>query len=263
MTGAVVVPGKSDESLLIRLVERPGGRSGHACQRAAAHAGTNRRVCGLGSTKGCRGKTGFTFHRAPAAPLHLRQSSLPAAVAGSRESNPIDLLLIRYFAANHDYGRSRAASESSVDDRDVYPPRLFGPCRPAAGAGRSRKFVADRPPTSEPNSSTSCLADKQDYAEQWMTFWNDALRNAYRGTGYIDGGRTQISTWLYQVAVRQQAVRRVRARIDRPQARVGRIHSRHRVARRGQRQPGAGDAGGAECLAGVHGHQPEMCLLPR
>ena len=30
-----------------------------------------------------------------------------------------------------------------------------------------------------------------------MTFWNDALRNDYRGTGYIDGGRKQITGWLY------------------------------------------------------------------
>ncbi len=30
-----------------------------------------------------------------------------------------------------------------------------------------------------------------------MTFWNDALRNDYRGTGYIDGGRKQITRWLF------------------------------------------------------------------
>ena len=31
-----------------------------------------------------------------------------------------------------------------------------------------------------------------------MSFWNDLLRNDYVGTGYIDGGRSQISAWLYQ-----------------------------------------------------------------
>ena len=36
-----------------------------------------------------------------------------------------------------------------------------------------------------------------DYAIHWLTFWNDALRNDYSGTGYIDGGRTDISDWLY------------------------------------------------------------------
>ncbi len=41
------------------------------------------------------------------------------------------------------------------------------------------------------------LARDRDYAEHWMTFWNDALRNDFQGTGYIDGGRKQISQWLY------------------------------------------------------------------
>ena len=30
-----------------------------------------------------------------------------------------------------------------------------------------------------------------------MSFWNDLLRNDYKGTGYIDGGRKQITRWLY------------------------------------------------------------------
>lgn len=41
------------------------------------------------------------------------------------------------------------------------------------------------------------LADRRSYAEHWMTFWNDTLRNDFQGTGYIDGGREQITGWLY------------------------------------------------------------------
>ena len=41
------------------------------------------------------------------------------------------------------------------------------------------------------------LADDRRYAEHWLSFWNDLLRNDYRGTGYIDGGRRQITAWLY------------------------------------------------------------------
>ncbi|MAE54132.1 MAG: hypothetical protein CMI20_08525 [Opitutae bacterium] len=36
------------------------------------------------------------------------------------------------------------------------------------------------------------------YADHWMTFWNDLLRNDYTGTGFITKGRTQITSWLYQ-----------------------------------------------------------------
>ena len=41
------------------------------------------------------------------------------------------------------------------------------------------------------------LADDRSYAEHWLSFWNDLLRNDYKGTGYIDGGRKQITRWLY------------------------------------------------------------------
>ena len=37
-----------------------------------------------------------------------------------------------------------------------------------------------------------------DYAEHWLTFWNDLLRNAYTGTGFITGGRKRITPWLYR-----------------------------------------------------------------
>jgi len=37
-----------------------------------------------------------------------------------------------------------------------------------------------------------------DYAQHWLTFWNDALRNDYTGAGYIDGGRTDITLCLYK-----------------------------------------------------------------
>ena len=41
------------------------------------------------------------------------------------------------------------------------------------------------------------LSDRQAYAEHWLTFWNDLLRNDYKGVGYIDGGRKPITDWLY------------------------------------------------------------------
>ncbi|MEX2026644.1 MAG: DUF1549 domain-containing protein, partial [Pirellulaceae bacterium] len=40
-----------------------------------------------------------------------------------------------------------------------------------------------------------------EYAEHWLTFWNDLLRNDYAGTGFITGGRKQISKWLYEALV--------------------------------------------------------------
>lgn len=43
-----------------------------------------------------------------------------------------------------------------------------------------------------------------DYAEHWLTFWNDLLRNDYTGTGFITGGRTQITDWLYRSLIKNK-----------------------------------------------------------
>ena len=45
------------------------------------------------------------------------------------------------------------------------------------------------------------LARDVELTEHWLTFWNDLLRNDYSGTGFITGGRTQITTWLYDALV--------------------------------------------------------------
>jgi hypothetical protein len=57
--------------------------------------------------------------------------------------------------------------------------------------------VNDTSPNKRARLVRRLLADNQRYAEHWLTFWNDMLRNDYRGTGYIDGGRKQISAWLF------------------------------------------------------------------
>src|SRR5262249_55728658 len=44
----------------------------------------------------------------------------------------------------------------------------------------------------------SLLNENRSYTDHWLAFWNDMLRNEYRGTGYIDGGRKQITAWLYK-----------------------------------------------------------------
>ena len=41
------------------------------------------------------------------------------------------------------------------------------------------------------------LDDNRAFAEHWLTFWSDLLRNTYAGTGFIDDGRRQITEWLY------------------------------------------------------------------
>jgi hypothetical protein len=48
------------------------------------------------------------------------------------------------------------------------------------------------------------LADKQGYAEHWMTFWNDLLRNDEQTN--IDGLRKPITPWLYQSLLENKSI---------------------------------------------------------
>ena len=57
-------------------------------------------------------------------------------------------------------------------------------------------FVADTRPDKRELLAKELLNQNDAYAQHWMTFWNDALRNDYDGTGYITGGRFGISKRL-------------------------------------------------------------------
>ena len=85
----------------------------------------------------------------------------------------------------------------AIDDRTfarrVYLD-LLGLVPPLGGPSA---FVTDNDPEMRKQLVRSLLGDNQNFAEQWLSFWNDLLRNDYRGTGYIDGGRKSITSWLF------------------------------------------------------------------
>ncbi len=58
-------------------------------------------------------------------------------------------------------------------------------------------FVCDMHADKRARLVARLLADDEAYAEHWITFWNDLLRNDAAGTGYIDGGRKSITQWLH------------------------------------------------------------------
>jgi Protein of unknown function (DUF1549)/Protein of unknown function (DUF1553) len=62
-------------------------------------------------------------------------------------------------------------------------------------------FLSDSQPGKRERLVRRLLDDRRAYTDHWLTFFNDLLRNDYAGTGYIDGGRKQITGWLYQALV--------------------------------------------------------------
>lgn len=59
-------------------------------------------------------------------------------------------------------------------------------------------FITDTDPNKRSTLVRELLERNDDYAQHWLTFWNDALRNDYSGTGYITQGRFAITDWLYE-----------------------------------------------------------------
>lgn len=59
------------------------------------------------------------------------------------------------------------------------------------------EFVSNTSTDKREQLIDSLLNRKHDYAQHSLSFWNDLLRNAYTGTGFITGGRKQITDWLY------------------------------------------------------------------
>jgi hypothetical protein len=193
--GPVVIVGKSADSLLIHLV------SGFDPDRIMPAKGPRLTPEQIGIFRawlvlGLYWEAGFTFRHAPAAPLHPRRPKLPDVATANHSDNPIDRLLAAYFESHHI--SSDKLAQNRAGDRTFIRRVSLNLIGMLPEPGDVAKFVADKSPDKRTKLIEHLLFDKQRYAEHWMTFWNDALRNAYRGTGYIDGGRTQISSWLYQ-----------------------------------------------------------------
>ena len=133
---------------------------------------------------------GFAFKQpAYEPPLRPRQPVLPEARNG--RTHPIDRVLDGWLA-------DKGAPTPPVADDATFLRRVsLDLVGMLPSAEEARAFAADRRPDKRALLVRSLLTRNVDYADHWMVFWNDLLRNDYAGTGYIDGGRKQITNWLY------------------------------------------------------------------
>lgn len=140
---------------------------------------------------GAAWEPGFAFKAAAyEPPLRPRTPVLPAAV--DQRTNPLDRIIDHYLAEKN------LPRPAPLDDTAFLRRVHLDLTGLLPDADTVRTFPADPAPDKRARLVDSLLADKTAYAEHWLTFWNDLLRNDYAGTGYIDGGRKQISQWLYQ-----------------------------------------------------------------
>ena len=187
-SGAVIKPGHGQEGLLIALVS---GLDPDDIMPKKGNPLTPEQVGLLRAwiDQGLPWDANVSFARPPA--VNLAPPMPGVKMVTSSPANPVDQILGLYYATKG--GDPGAVVSDRVFARRLYLD-LIGLLPPA---DELAAFDADRRPDKRVLLAKAVLADGQAYAEHWLSFWNDLLRNDYRGTGYIDGGRESISPWLF------------------------------------------------------------------
>jgi hypothetical protein len=139
-------------------------------------------------------EAGFTFKQTTyEAPLAPRRPELPPAT--DELSHPLDRLVYTYWR-EHGVEPPPLADDAAFCRRVTLD--LVGLLPTEAELA---EFATDGNSDKRATLVDRLLARRVDYADHWISFWNDLLRNDYAGAGYIDGGRKQITRWLYGALV--------------------------------------------------------------
>ena len=187
--GAVLVPGQAKQSKLIEVVlsADPDVRMPPKGERLSPSEIATLRAW---VDQGADWTEGFAFKKpAYEPPLRPRQPVLPAARDG--RTHPLDRVLDGWLAGKG------LPTPPPADDATFQRRVMLDLIGLLPSADEVRAFAADPRPDKRDLLVRALLARNVDYADHWMVFWNDLLRNDYAGTGYIDGGRKQITSWLY------------------------------------------------------------------
>ncbi|MBV8819031.1 MAG: DUF1549 domain-containing protein, partial [Acidobacteriaceae bacterium] len=184
-SGASLVPGDSKQSLLIERVN--GSRQPQMPLGGAPLSAAEVAVIATWVDEGARLTPGSAAAKMPwVAKLQLTAPAPPE----SQYSHPVDRFLDRYFAAR---GETMPALVSdAVFARRVYLD-AWGLLPSPEDLDR---FVGDTSPHKREQLVDRLLSSNRNYAEHWMSFWNDLLRND--GGDNYHGGRKSITPWLYQ-----------------------------------------------------------------
>jgi mono/diheme cytochrome c family protein len=143
-------------------------------------------------------ESGFSFGtQSYEPPLFPRRPELPAARSPDR-NHPIDRIL------DADRNTRRLEPLPTIDDAQFLRRAYLDLIGLLPTPEQTKVFLADRTEDKRERLIRSLLDKDLEYAEHWLTFWNDLLRNDYSGTGFITNGRTQISKWLYDALIQNK-----------------------------------------------------------
>lgn len=189
-SGEILVPGKPSESEMIRRINLRKGHKEVMPSKGKLLSDTEKQLLELWIAKGAPWPDGAaqqSIYRV--AELAPRKPNLPRASAGM--SNPIDLWVNEYFKEN------KLEWQEKTDDRTYLRRIYLDVVGLIPSPDELEAFSNDTRPDKREIWLQNLLKRNDDYATHWLTFWNDALRNDYTGTGYITNGRFNITDWLY------------------------------------------------------------------
>jgi len=190
LEGEAAIPGDAEESLFIQLIEDPDPEYRMPSDEKPPVPEAEVALLKRWVNEGMQWDAGFTFGEpAYEPPLRPRLPKLPPAIEG--RDHPIDRLIDSYLN-NGDHTRPEPLSDAAFLRRAYLD--LIG-LLPTSDEARA--FLEDEAPDKRTRLIDDLLSRDIDYTEHWLTFWNDLLRNDYEGTGFITGGRKQVSAWLY------------------------------------------------------------------
>jgi mono/diheme cytochrome c family protein len=191
--GAAAITGKSAESYVVEMIS---GLNPEVIMPQKGKKLTKDQVAVFRAwiDQGMKWPAEITFFKHE--PANLKPQDIAATPAKRGFDNPVDVIVDQYFAKNKiTWGKAvddrRYARRVWLDTIGLLPP-----------PDQLEAFVSDSTPDKRARLVERLLGDNQRYAEHWLTFWNDLLRNDYKGPGYTDGGRKQITGWVYSALAR-------------------------------------------------------------
>lgn len=189
--GPVIVPGNPQESEIFKRISLPADHKDVMPSKGKKLAEKDIEIVRFWIEKGAPWPDDGTKQNVfRVAKLEPRNPVLPAV--SNNLSNPVDLWTNQYFAKNN------VKWPSLVDDR-TYLRRIYLDIIGLLPTPTDLElFLKDNRPDKRALWVKKLLSLDNDYALHWLSFWNDALRNDYSGTGYITGGRFNITDWLYK-----------------------------------------------------------------
>ncbi len=186
--GPVIIAGDPGKSELIRRVSLPTGHKEAMPTKGKRLSEKDVAVLKFWIEKGAPypDKEKSIYRVAEMAP---RMPAIPAATGDLTQ--PIDRFVNVYFQKN------QTKWSPVVNDR-TYIRRVYLDVIGLLPTPENiTAYVNDARPNKQEILVKELLNRNDDYAQHWITFWNDALRNDYSGTGYITKGRFDITKWLY------------------------------------------------------------------